>query len=308
MNEDFGSYLKKERELRGVPLEEIAGATKVHIQFLRAIEDNKLDQLPGEVFIKGYIRSYAKAIGSDVDEVLNVYDEAIGKLRKKKINDLEIEQANINAKSGNSVFKGLLMLVGVAAFVGGVYFLISNLPKSAKPEKATIKTTPAAPSIVEPATEVSEPAPAPVMDTAIATSDENAGNPVSNDALETPSTPAAIEPAPQTPAALAPEDAPESSEISEALKENQKNEVKRYKLTIVAEENSWFKLLIDGERDEDFILPAGTRKEYQGDKNFIITIGNKNGVQLTLNGEPLQMPPSEDNVIRDFNINPNNEG
>ena len=52
MVENFGSYLKHERELRGVPLEEISGATKIHIRFLQALEDNQFDELPGEVFIK----------------------------------------------------------------------------------------------------------------------------------------------------------------------------------------------------------------------------------------------------------------
>ena len=47
MVENFGSYLKHERELRGVPLEEISGATKIHIRFLQALEDNQFDELPG---------------------------------------------------------------------------------------------------------------------------------------------------------------------------------------------------------------------------------------------------------------------
>ena len=84
MIENFGSYLKHERELRGVPLEEISRITKIHIRFLEALEDNRFDELPGEVFIKGYIRSYANIIGSDVDEMLNSYEESIGnKLIKK---------------------------------------------------------------------------------------------------------------------------------------------------------------------------------------------------------------------------------
>ncbi|PIQ95420.1 MAG: hypothetical protein COV67_14855, partial [Nitrospinae bacterium CG11_big_fil_rev_8_21_14_0_20_56_8] len=45
MVDNFGSYLKHERELRGVPLEEIAGTTKIHISFLQALENNHFDQL-----------------------------------------------------------------------------------------------------------------------------------------------------------------------------------------------------------------------------------------------------------------------
>jgi cytoskeletal protein RodZ len=67
MAEDFGSYLKHQRELRGIPLDEIAQTTKISIRFLQALEANQFDELPGEVFIKGFIRSYGQAIGSNVD-------------------------------------------------------------------------------------------------------------------------------------------------------------------------------------------------------------------------------------------------
>ena len=84
MVENFGSYLKHERELRGVPLEEISEATKIHIRFLKALEENSFDELPGEVFIKGYIRSYAKIIGSDVEELLNIYKESVELKRNER--------------------------------------------------------------------------------------------------------------------------------------------------------------------------------------------------------------------------------
>ena len=75
MIEDFGSYLKSERELRGVPLEEISTATKIHIRFLQALENNQFDELPGEVFTKGYIRSFAKVIGFDENEYKEVWSK-----------------------------------------------------------------------------------------------------------------------------------------------------------------------------------------------------------------------------------------
>ena len=106
MIENFGSYLKHERELRGVPLEEISRITKIHIRFLEALEDNRLDELPGEVFIKGYIRSYANIIGSDVDEMLNSYEESIGN---------KLIEKGPNSKSTNTVKKYLgFVLAGLS--------------------------------------------------------------------------------------------------------------------------------------------------------------------------------------------------
>ena len=97
MVENFGSYLKHERELRGVPLEEISGSTKIHIRFLQALEDNQFDELPGEVFIKGYIRSYVNIIGSDVEEVLNIYKECIGNNIENSSDS--VTQSNTSAKT-----------------------------------------------------------------------------------------------------------------------------------------------------------------------------------------------------------------
>ena len=77
MVENFGCYLKHERELRGVSLEEISGDTKIPLRFLKALEENSFDELPGEIFIKGYIRSYANIIGSDFGEMLNIYKEFV---------------------------------------------------------------------------------------------------------------------------------------------------------------------------------------------------------------------------------------
>ena len=52
MVEDFGSYLKSERELRGVTLEELHSKTRIPSRYLQALENNQFDELPEEVFYK----------------------------------------------------------------------------------------------------------------------------------------------------------------------------------------------------------------------------------------------------------------
>ena len=73
MIEDFGSYLKSERDLRGVTLEELHSKTKIPSRYLQALENNQFDKLPEEVFIRGYIRSISQVIGAQEDEVLSTY-------------------------------------------------------------------------------------------------------------------------------------------------------------------------------------------------------------------------------------------
>jgi cytoskeletal protein RodZ len=68
--EKFGPWLRHEREIRQVSLEEIAQTTRIPLRMLQYLEEDRYDQLPGEVFAKGFLRSYARAIGLPESEVL----------------------------------------------------------------------------------------------------------------------------------------------------------------------------------------------------------------------------------------------
>jgi len=69
----FGEHLKREREMRGVSLEEVSAATRISTRFLEAIEAEQWDQLPGGVFNRGFIRSIARFLGLDEDSLVAEY-------------------------------------------------------------------------------------------------------------------------------------------------------------------------------------------------------------------------------------------
>jgi cytoskeleton protein RodZ len=71
----IGQELKRERELRSISLKEIADQTKINIRFLRALEEDRLDMMPEKFFTRGIIRSYAKYLGLDEQNILNTYLE-----------------------------------------------------------------------------------------------------------------------------------------------------------------------------------------------------------------------------------------
>ena len=62
-------------------------------------------------------------------------------------------------------------------------------------------------------------------------------------------------------------------------------------------------MTIDDFREEDFIIPAGEEKSYWGNNVFRLTIGNKQGSEIILNGKKLVIPESKENVVKDFIIN-----
>jgi cytoskeleton protein RodZ len=66
----FGENLRRERELRGISLHEIAEATKISVSFLKALEQDHFDVLPGGLFRRSFVRQYAKHVGLDADRVV----------------------------------------------------------------------------------------------------------------------------------------------------------------------------------------------------------------------------------------------
>ena len=68
-----GQFLREPREERGMSVEEISRATRVPVSSVERIESDRFDELPGEVFVRGFLKSYARALGVAGDEVLARY-------------------------------------------------------------------------------------------------------------------------------------------------------------------------------------------------------------------------------------------
>lgn len=68
--------LRRERELRGISLKQIAEETKIGVRFLEALEENRIDLIPGEFYRRSYLRAYARYLGLDEERALNAYDFA----------------------------------------------------------------------------------------------------------------------------------------------------------------------------------------------------------------------------------------
>jgi cytoskeletal protein RodZ len=68
-----GQLLQKEREEKKVPLETVAQRTRIKLAFLKAIEADAFQLIPSETYVRGFIRSYAKLVHLNPDEILNLY-------------------------------------------------------------------------------------------------------------------------------------------------------------------------------------------------------------------------------------------
>ncbi len=71
--ETVGQYLRRRREEKRMSVEEISRATRVPVVSVERIEADQFDELPGEVFVRGFLRSYARAVDVPIEEVLARY-------------------------------------------------------------------------------------------------------------------------------------------------------------------------------------------------------------------------------------------
>src|SRR5262245_54300369 len=70
---DMGESLRMAREQQGLSLEVISQRTKINTEKLRAIEENDIQRLPSGIFLRGFLRAYAREVGLDVEDTVNRY-------------------------------------------------------------------------------------------------------------------------------------------------------------------------------------------------------------------------------------------
>ena len=86
---EFGKELRTERESRGIELDTISDSTKISGRYLAALEENHFEQLPGGVFNKGIVRSYARVVGLNEEFWVNRYMEAYQQSGQLKTDDAD---------------------------------------------------------------------------------------------------------------------------------------------------------------------------------------------------------------------------
>ena len=72
-----GNDLKKFRKALGIDIMEIYSITKISISVLNAIEENRLDRLPPDIYLKNFLKSYAKIFQLDPQKVVDGYFKTI---------------------------------------------------------------------------------------------------------------------------------------------------------------------------------------------------------------------------------------
>lgn len=165
---NFGEQLRREREMRGVSLEEVSEATRISTRFLQAFEEEQWDRLPGGIFNRGFIRSIARYLGLDEDALMAEYAMATNDRPQVAV------WVNGPAMPRHRAWPWVLLLLAVLA-AGGWFgyrhfgqtvrgWISRPAPAAAQAEPAPAKIEPAPAESATPATDrpappVAEPPP-----------------------------------------------------------------------------------------------------------------------------------------------------
>lgn len=150
---NLGQILRSKREERGITIKDVEKVLSIRAKYLEALEAGDYEVIPGEVYVKGFLRNYANYLGLNVEEIVQLYKGEKQSEANTETNMMEERSRVSKAKSAKG--PGLALSIGLAVllFIAGIsYFLYPQLIQKKNPDTVQvppINTAPApqAPSV-----------------------------------------------------------------------------------------------------------------------------------------------------------------
>lgn len=141
---NIGEKLKSAREAKGLSIEDIEKATKIQSRYLKAIENNEFDKLPGDFYVRAFIRQYAQVVGLDGKELLSDYHEDVPESKPDEYveNSLDNKSEEVQETTDNkkNLWKNYLPRIavglGVIIVILVVYVLYARLSSGGQQKEA----------------------------------------------------------------------------------------------------------------------------------------------------------------------------
>jgi cytoskeletal protein RodZ len=249
----LGQQLKQSREEKGVSLQEIAESTHISIRFLQAIENDAYDVLPGGVFNRAFVRKFARQVGFDEEQAVNLYQEQWQEQggEPERGYQLGVDEPDFRQSSGNGLLLSFVALLVIGSLACAAYqYFTPTVPDSGGGAVAGLNT-PASPGVTP----------------TLSATPESTASPSSNlPGSPTPGTTASPTPSP-TPEAPA--------------------GAMRVQLTAPIED-VWFKIKA-GDNQAEGILNRGESREFDVSEEIILSTGRVQSLKITINGRNLDL-------------------
>ena len=275
----LGDLFKEQREKKGLSHEQVSEITRLRRIFIKALENEDWDNLPQPVFVRGFIKSYAQAIGLDEKRLLDLYE----------ITSPVVPAPPEPLVPPRKARKGrLLLLILLLVVVIGAFYLWKGYPSKDlvltqnKKESLTVsveKKMPPPLKIEEPEA-VSERAeavpevPEPVKET----EDSTSQRPFID-----------VEETDQPEEELPIEEEQAGYPADERLLADSTQEPDAANdeliLTGIVKMRTWIKICVDDQEPKEYIFQPGSRPQWKAKEGFYVIIGNAAGIEFDFNGK-----------------------
>ena len=248
---DFGGKLRSARERRGISLRQIAASTKIATASLKALERNDISRLPGGIFSRAFVRSYAIEVGLDPDETVREFLERFDAEPPPSVAQVVIPEGESDFESQQRMAGVVLKLVVVSVIVLAV-LLYFTMRRSGPPASD------------------GAPLAASAQDGQDGQEARDENHEVAN-AVGTPAPPVpAVEPETPVPSLAGP-----GSQTAAG-----------FRLDLHPSGDCWISLTVDGKPIFARVMEGGERLNYQVRTQAVIEIGDAGAFEYSLNGRP----------------------
>lgn len=124
-NESLGCYLKRNREVRNISVEQVAYATRISLKMLRALEEDDHTALPASTFVRGYLQAYAKYVRIDTQDLLLRYQHHLATAPDTKKNSIRSHYLYVRERyQEKRRLVLIIVLFATMLSVAGTYFML----------------------------------------------------------------------------------------------------------------------------------------------------------------------------------------
>jgi cytoskeleton protein RodZ len=246
--DDFGGKLRQARERRGISLRQIAASTKISAAALEALERNDISKLPGGIFSRAFVRSYATEVGLDPDDTVREFLERFNQepaptaeAVAAAIPEEEREFKERQRKAAKIAIAGAAVIVLILAALVMAYR--ARAAARAREQEPIAKDSTPASAPETPAAAPAPPQPLPAVETP-------------------PPQPAQTKAAPVAPPAA------------------------QVKLEIAPTADCWVSVTVDGKKLFARVMPAGEKQSFAVTKDATVEVGDAGAFAYSINGKP----------------------
>ena len=319
--EEFGHILKEAREGQNFSLEDLASLTRIQEHYLQALEEDRFEELPQQVFTKGFVRTYARALNMDKADVMRRFTVASGSHYQHEEEEQEhAKQQIVESRKGKANRNAVVILTGLVLI--GLLFILPTEQSIPPPPNDHSSTGSNALPVSEGTTGVENLPPVSAEKPTQTKGTEGPSGPKEEskvkgaDPKKAESKPvskpvaAVTTPSSQPSPSLKPKEATPAPAVVASVQEPADEEsvsasagdAEMMTMSLEALEITWVVVSSDEGESQEALLQPGETAQWKANDHFVVTLGNAGGVNVKIDGKPRGPFGPAGTVVRDLMI------